>query len=97
MTRSRLDPKRSAFPSVLGFVARHWRLQPVRISMIALAVLGSTLADVLTPLYAGKLVDAVTHAAANDAAAPDLRACLRAIRHDLESLLEHWPDGGMRR
>ena len=71
MTRSKLDRKRSAFPSVLGFVARHWRLQPIRISMIALAVLGSTLADVLTPLYAGKLVDAVTHAAANDPVAWD--------------------------
>ena len=71
MTRSKLDRKRSAFPSVLGFVAWHWRLQPIRISMIALAVLGSTLADVLTPLYAGKLVDAVTHAAANDPVAWD--------------------------
>jgi ATP-binding cassette subfamily B protein len=71
MTHSKLDRKRSAFPSVLGFVARHWRLQPIRISMIALAVLGSTLADVLTPLYAGKLVDAVTHAAANDPVAWD--------------------------
>ena len=81
MTRSRFDLRRSAFPSVLGFVGRHWRQQPVRISLIALAVLGSTSADVLTPLYAGKLVDAVTHAAAADAAAWDaaLAAFLRAL------------------
>ncbi|BCH24665.1 multidrug ABC transporter ATP-binding protein [Mesorhizobium sp. L-8-3] len=37
--------------------------------MIALAVLLSTLADVLTPLYSGRLVDAVAGGAASDAAA----------------------------
>jgi ATP-binding cassette subfamily B protein len=69
MARSKPAFKATAFPAVLGFTARHWRQQPIRISLIALAVLGSTVADVLTPLYAGRLVDAVTHAAAQDEAA----------------------------
>ena len=69
MARFRIDWRGNAFRSVLGFTAHHWRLQPVRITVIMVAVLLSTLADVLTPLYSGRLVDAVASGAASDAVA----------------------------
>ncbi len=69
MARFRIDWRGNAFRSVLGFTAHHWRLQPVRITVIMVAVLLSTLADVLTPLYSGRLVDAVARGAASDAVA----------------------------
>jgi len=48
-----------AFTKVLGFTFAHWRKQPLLIAGISLAVLISTMADVLLPLYAGRLVDAI--------------------------------------
>ena len=60
-----------AFRSVLGFTWVHWQKQPVRLAIILGAVLLSTLADVLTPLYSGRLVDAVVNGAATDAIAWD--------------------------
>ncbi|WP_348632857.1 ABC transporter ATP-binding protein, partial [Mesorhizobium sp. M4A.F.Ca.ET.020.02.1.1] len=44
----------------------HWRRQPWRLSLIMAAFLLSTLADVLTPLYSGRLVDAVASSGAAD-------------------------------
>jgi ATP-binding cassette subfamily B protein len=67
MARLKFDFRGLAFRDVLGFTARHWRNQPVRIATIALFILVSTLADVLTPLYAGKLIDAVATGLAADA------------------------------
>jgi ATP-binding cassette subfamily B protein len=66
MARLRLNLRGDAFRNVLGFVASHWRRQPWRIALICCAVLLSTLADVLTPLYSGRLVDAVSNGAATD-------------------------------
>jgi ATP-binding cassette subfamily B protein len=61
-----------AFRAVLGFTFAHWRRQVGRVSLIVGAVLFSTGADVLLPVYAGRLVDAVAsggdRAAALDAA-----------------------------
>ena len=68
MAGFRLDLRGGAFRSVLGFTLGHWRHQPGRLAVIMAAVLLSTLADVLTPLYAGRLVDAVASGAASDAA-----------------------------
>ncbi|MEW9808060.1 ABC transporter ATP-binding protein [Mesorhizobium sp. ZMM04-5] len=68
MTRFRIDLRGGAFRSVLGFTWVHWRRQPVRLSLIAAAFLTATLADVLTPLYAGRLVDAVASGSASDPA-----------------------------
>ncbi len=59
MARSRLDLRGNAFRSVLGFTFRHWRGQPLRIVGIAGFFLAATLADVVTPLFSGRLVDAV--------------------------------------
>ncbi|MGO4836488.1 ABC transporter transmembrane domain-containing protein, partial [Rhizobiaceae sp. 2RAB30] len=66
MARFRIDMRGGAFRSVFGFTAKHWRRQPGRLLVIALVVLLSTLADVLTPLYSGRLVDAVASGAATD-------------------------------
>ncbi|MER8431131.1 ABC transporter ATP-binding protein [Mesorhizobium caraganae] len=66
MARFRIDLRASAFRSVLGFTLSHWRRQPWRLSLIMGGFLLSTLADVLTPLYSGRLVDAVASNAAAD-------------------------------
>jgi hypothetical protein len=66
MARFRIDLRASAFRSVLGFTLSHWRRQPWRLSLIMGTFLLSTLADVLTPLYSGRLVDAVASSAAAD-------------------------------
>ncbi|PSJ63943.1 ABC transporter ATP-binding protein [Pseudaminobacter soli (ex Li et al. 2025)] len=69
MARFRIDWRGGAFRSVFGFTAKHWRRQPVRLTVIGIAVLLSTMADVLTPLYSGRLVDAVASGAASDVVA----------------------------
>jgi len=77
MTRTRLDLRGHAFRQVLGFTFRHWRVQPLRAGATASLMLLSALTDVLTPLYAGRLVDAVASGAAADAIA--WRAALTAF------------------
>ncbi|TDY39007.1 ATP-binding cassette subfamily B protein [Paraburkholderia rhizosphaerae] len=57
-----------AFRSVLAFVFAHWFRQPVRVSVIAALALCGALADVMTPLFAGRLVDALSRGAADAAA-----------------------------
>lgn len=66
MVRFKIDLRASAFRSVLGFTFDHWRRQPWRLSLIMGAFLLATLADVLTPLYSGRLVDAVASSAGAD-------------------------------
>ena len=69
MARFRLDLRGRAFHNVLGFTFRHWRHQPVRVVSIAAFFLAATLADVATPLYSGRLIDAVASGLASDGAA----------------------------
>ncbi|MGE8672506.1 MAG: ABC transporter ATP-binding protein, partial [Achromobacter kerstersii] len=59
MARKKIDFRGQAFKDVLGFTFRHWGLQPWRTLVIVLLALLSAVADILTPMYAGKLVDAV--------------------------------------
>ena len=66
MSRFKLDFRGQAFRSVLGFTLGHWKRQPIRVTWISVAILLATVADVLTPLYAGQLVDAVANGAASD-------------------------------
>ncbi|WP_459614465.1 ABC transporter ATP-binding protein [Bordetella sp. 2513F-2] len=68
MTQRRQVSRGQAFQDVLGFTFGHWRRQPLRIAAIAAMVLLSAMADVLTPLFAGRLVDAVASAPAGEAA-----------------------------
>jgi len=67
--KRRLDFRAQAFSAVLGFTATHWRRQPLRLAFLLTTVLLATLADVMTPLFAGRLVDAVANGAASDEAA----------------------------
>ncbi|MFL9983787.1 ABC transporter ATP-binding protein [Paraburkholderia sediminicola] len=69
MTRKKLDFRGQAFKDVLGFTFRHWAKQPWRIFVIAALVLLSALADVLTPMFAGRLVDAIASGSAGDSVA----------------------------
>jgi ATP-binding cassette, subfamily B, bacterial len=62
----RLAIRGGAFRSVLGFTWKHWQAQPLRLSLTLAAVLFSTLADVLTPLYSGQLVDAIVKGSPED-------------------------------
>ncbi|WP_153134905.1 ABC transporter ATP-binding protein [Paraburkholderia agricolaris] len=69
MTIKKLDLRGHAFRNVLGFTFRHWAKQPWRICAITALVLLSALADVLTPMFAGRLVDAIASGSAGDALA----------------------------
>ena len=54
-----LRRRAAPFQNVLGFTFGHWRRRPLWAAWIGTCVLLSTLADVLMPLYAGRLVDAL--------------------------------------
>jgi ATP-binding cassette subfamily B protein len=64
MASKKLDFGAQAFRSVLGFTFNHWRKQPARVAGIAAFALMGAFADVLTPLYAGRLVDALASGSA---------------------------------
>jgi ATP-binding cassette subfamily B protein len=59
MTRKRTDSGGQAFHNVLHFTFAYWGKQPWRVFIIAMSALLAAVADVLTPLYAGRLVDAL--------------------------------------
>ncbi|WP_224705727.1 ABC transporter ATP-binding protein [Devosia aquimaris] len=59
MSRKKLDFRADAFRDVLGYTFRHWAKQPMRATAIALTVLLTTLAEAFSPIFAGRLVDAV--------------------------------------
>ena len=69
MANKKLDFRGQSFKDVLGFTFRHWAQQPWRIVVIAALVLLSALADVLTPMFAGRLVDAIASGPAGERAA----------------------------
>ncbi len=70
MPNSRNDLRGGAFRSVFAFAAVHWRRQRLRCAWLAAAFLTATLADVLTPLFAGRLVDAIASGVPGD---PEIR------------------------
>jgi ATP-binding cassette subfamily B protein len=59
MSRNKPLFRADAFRHVLGFTFRHWGKQPIRAALIGFLVLAATLADALSPIFAGRLVDAV--------------------------------------
>lgn len=70
MSRKKLDFRADAFRQVLGFTFRHWAHQPKRIALIAGLVMVATLAEVLVPMFSGRIVDAISggqDSALNDA------------------------------
>jgi ATP-binding cassette, subfamily B, bacterial len=59
MIKTRKD-RPTAIRMVLPFAFRHWRKQPLLGSGLALAMIGATVSDLFMPLFAGRLVDAIT-------------------------------------
>ena len=55
MTRKTTHLGGHAFQAVFGFTIRYWRKQPARTATVAGFALLAALADVLTPLFAGRL------------------------------------------
>jgi ATP-binding cassette subfamily B protein len=53
---------------VFGFVAHHWRRQPLLLAGIAVTIVIQTTADVLMPVFAGRLVDAIAGGGSREAA-----------------------------
>ena len=51
---------------MLGFTFRHWAKQPLRAGFIALLVLAATMAEAFSPIFAGRLVDAVASGSGQD-------------------------------
>jgi ATP-binding cassette subfamily B protein len=62
MTRKKFDLGGQTFKDVFGFAFSHWMRQRWRIAGIIAIALLTALADVLTPLFAGHLVDALASA-----------------------------------
>lgn len=60
MSRKKLDFRADAFRQVLGFTFRHWARQPKRIAFIAGVVMIATMAEVLVPMFSGRIVDAIS-------------------------------------
>lgn len=68
---------KNAMREVLVFLFRHWRREKWLVIWVGLCMLVATAADLLMPVYSGKLVDAVTvHASAHSLA---LRGAVQAI------------------
>jgi ATP-binding cassette subfamily B protein len=55
----KLDKEGDAYRKVLGFTFRQWHYQPWTLAAMFAAFMAATVLDVLTPLYAGRLVEAV--------------------------------------
>jgi ATP-binding cassette subfamily B protein len=60
--REALRRRAAPFKNVLGFTFGHWRRQPLLVSAVGTCILLSTMAELLVPVYAGRLIDAVTPA-----------------------------------
>ncbi len=54
------------YADVLSFTFKHWKRQRLRGLLVALFIMLGTLAEVATPLYAGKMVDAIASGAITD-------------------------------
>ena len=53
----KLDQEGEAYRKVLGFTFRQWKHQPWTLAAMFAAFMLATVLDVLTPLYAGRLVE----------------------------------------
>ena len=80
MSANRTHTGARTFRDVLGFTWRHWQRQPWLVAGIAAAMMAATVSDVLMPVFAGRLVDAVGLIDADrDAARREALAALAAI------------------
>lgn len=80
---NRRKERPTAIRTVLPFVFRHWRNQPWLGSGLAIAMVGATVSDLFMPVFAGRLVDAITLGAtdfeAAKTAAIQAFACIIAL------------------
>ena len=77
MPSDRLRRGISPFRQVLGFAASQWRNHPATVGAIVACVFVWTISDVLMPVFAGRLIDAIAQGAADRVAARD--AALAAL------------------
>lgn len=68
MTRKKNNINGATYRAVLGYTVRHWRRQPWRIAAILGFIMLATLADVMTPYFAGRLVEAIASGSVGDEA-----------------------------
>ncbi len=76
MARIKFDFRADAFRKVLGFTFGHWRRQPWRAAFLAVLLISATLAEALSPLFAGRMVDAVASGISDNAIASAVAAFL---------------------
>ncbi|TNM61653.1 ABC transporter ATP-binding protein [Aliirhizobium smilacinae] len=87
MSRKKLDFRADAYRHVLGFVFHYWRHRPLLVGTIIGLVIASTLAEVMVPVFSGRIVDAIAGGrAANDA----LRAFVVVVLLGLTSVTLRW-------
>ncbi|WP_367353705.1 ABC transporter ATP-binding protein [Agrobacterium pusense] len=87
MSRKKLDFRADAYRHVLGFVFHHWSHRPALVGFIIVLVIASTLAEVMVPVFSGRIVDAI---AGGDAADQALRAFIIVVALGLTSVALRW-------
>ncbi|RAL99177.1 ABC transporter ATP-binding protein [Agrobacterium sp. MS2] len=87
MSRKKLDFRADAYRHVLGFVFHHWSHRPALVGFIIVLVIASTLAEVMVPVFSGRIVDAI---AGGDAADQALRAFVIVVALGLTSVALRW-------
>ncbi|WP_434713080.1 ABC transporter ATP-binding protein/permease [Rhizobium sp. YTUHZ045] len=87
MTRKKLDFRADAYRHVLGFVFHHWRHRAVLVGVIIVLVAASTLAEVMVPVFSGRIVDAIAGGHAADGA---LSAFVVVVVLGLTSVVLRW-------
>jgi len=87
MTRKKLDFRADAYRQVLGFVFHHWSHRPALVGTIVVLVIASTLAEVMVPIFSGRIVDAI---AGGDGADPAIRAFVIVVALGLTSVALRW-------
>ena len=87
MTRKKFDFRADAYRNVLGFVFRQWGHRPALVGNIILLVVASTLAEVLVPVFSGRIVDAIAGGNAADGA---IRAFVVVVALGITSVVLRW-------
>ena len=71
--------RREPFRAVLGFTFQHWARRPGQVAWVAGVTVVATLAELFTPVYAGRLVDAVANGVGSAEAALWALAAMMAL------------------
>lgn len=91
MSRKKLDFRADAYRHVLGFVFNHWSHRKALVGFIIVLVVASTLAEVMVPVFSGRIVDAIAGgnggANAGDGA---LRAFIIVVALGFTSVVLRW-------